>query len=422
MRERQLLLFIALFCAGLLTAQDTKKEVGLSGNAYVTRYPEGASVTEQGVQQWSDKRAEIKTYLYFSQPQTIGLNVRGNAGGKASFFIELADKKKKLKVGEGLFDKAAGKFRIPAPGYYAITLQGGEKSGTHFPDISTFVIQSSDTAMSWVHDFSDYWGRRGPSVHLNYPMPEETIEWLYNEVTVPEGKDITGSYFMVNGFGEGYFGMQRNSQTESRVLFSVWSPFDTQDPQSIPDSLKIRLLKRGEGVHIGEFGNEGSGGQSFLRYNWKEGKTYRFLTQIHPDGDGNTIYTAYFYATDEQRWRLIASFLRPQTHVWYTHAHSFLENFIPEQGYLTREVFFGNQWFRTSEGRWKEGTEARFSFDATARAGVRFDYGGGYDKEHNRFYLRNGGFFNDRVAFGTPFTRTPEGIPPEIDFEAMAEL
>jgi len=227
---------------------------------------------------------------------------------------------------------------------------------------------------------------------------------------------------MANGFGEGYFGMQRNSQKESRVLFSVWSPFDTQDPQLIPDSLKIRLLRRGEGVHIGEFGNEGSGGQSFLRYNWKAGNTYRFLTQIHPDGKGNTIYTAYFYAVDEQRWRLIASFLRPRTHVWYTRAHSFLENFIPEQGYLTREVFFGNQWFRTSQGKWKEGAEARFSFDATARAGVRLDYGGGYDKAQNRFFLRNGGFFDDRVAFGTPFTRTPENLPPVIDFEALEEL
>jgi len=422
MRGRELLLGIALFCAGLLTAQVTKKEIGLSGNAYVTGYPEGASVTEQGVQQWSDKRAEITTYLYFSQPQTIGLNVRGTAAGKASFFIELADKKKRVRVREGQFDKTAGRFRIPSSGYYAITIKGGEKSGPHYPDISSFAVQSSDTAMSWVHDFSDYWGRRGPSVHLNFPMPEDTIEWFYNEVTVPEGKDITGSYFMANGFGEGYFGMQRNSQKESRVLFSVWSPFDTQDPQLIPDSLKIRLLRRGGGVHIGEFGNEGSGGQSFLRYNWKAGNTYRFLTQIHPDGEGNTIYTAYFYAADEQRWRLIASFLRPRTHVWYTRAHSFLENFIPEQGYLTREVFFGNQWFRTSKGRWKEGTEARFSFDATARAGVRLDYGGGYDKAQNRFFLRNGGFFDDRVAFGTPFTRTPENIPPDIDFEALGEL
>ena len=70
---------------------------------------------------------------------------------------------------------------------------------------------------------------------------------------------------MVNGFGEGYFGMQCNSETERRILFSVWSPFDTQEPKLIPDSLKIKLLRKGEGVYIGEFGNEGSGGKSFLQ-------------------------------------------------------------------------------------------------------------------------------------------------------------
>ena len=63
--------------------------------------------------------------------------------------------------------------------------------------------------------------------------------------------------------------------------------------------------------------------------------------QVHPDGKGNTTYTAYFYATEEKEWKLVASFLRPQTDTWYTHAHSFLENFNPEQGYLSRKVLFG---------------------------------------------------------------------------------
>jgi hypothetical protein len=47
------------------------------------------------------------------------------------------------------------------------------------------------------------------------------------EITVPVGQDPIGSYFMANGFGEGYFGFQVNSKTERRVLFSVWSPFRT---------------------------------------------------------------------------------------------------------------------------------------------------------------------------------------------------
>jgi len=422
MRQRSMVLLLTLLCAGVLAAQETKKEVSLSGNAYVTNNREGASVTEQGLKHWTESSSVISTYVFFSQPQTLQLNVRGNAEEASTILVGLADRKKKVKVPRGAFDKSAGRFRIKSPGYYAISLEGVKRKGTHYPDISSFVIQSADTAMVWVHDFSGYWGRRGPSVHLSFPMPEETVEWFYNEITVPEGKDITGSYYMANGFGEGYFGMQRNSEKESRILFSVWSPFDTQDPKQIPDSLKIKLLRRGEGVYIGEFGNEGSGGQSFLRYNWIAGTTYRFLTQIHPNGEGSTLYTAYFFATDENRWRLIASFLRPKTDVHYTRAHSFLENFIPEQGYLTREVYYGNQWFRTTEGRWIEGSEARFSYDATAGAGVRRDYGGGYDKGQNCFLLRNGGFFNENTAFGTSFNRVAGGNPPTIDFDALERL
>lgn len=53
---------------------------------------------------------------------------------------------------------------------------------------------------------------------------------------------------MANGFGEGYFGMQVNSETERRILFSVWSPFKTDNPKEIPDDHKITLNKVGQQV------------------------------------------------------------------------------------------------------------------------------------------------------------------------------
>lgn len=55
-----------------------------------------------------------------------------------------------------------------------------------------------------------------------YSIPQNSnIEWYDNEVKVPKGEDVLGSYFMANGFGEGYFGFQVNSPTERRILFSV---------------------------------------------------------------------------------------------------------------------------------------------------------------------------------------------------------
>lgn len=279
----------------------------------------------------------------------------------------------------------------------------------------------SPTTLSYVHDFSPYWGSRGPSVHLKYTLPTEPTRWFYNEVTVPNGQDVIGSYYMANGFGEGYFGMQCNSAQERRILFSVWSPFVTDDPKSIPAEDQIKMLRRGKEVHIGEFGNEGSGGQSYLIYPWKAGTTYRFLTSIEPDGKGATTYTAYFYAPEQGAWQLIASFLRPKTDKNYTNAHSFLENFIPSQGFLTRQVYFGNQWACGVDGVWREATEALFTYDATAAAGVRKDYAGGTTSD-GLFFLKNCGFFDQNTPYKSVHHRPVTGKTPEIDWQALKKL
>jgi hypothetical protein len=137
-------------------------------------------------------------------------------------------------------------------------------------------------------------------------------------------------------------------------LFSVWSPFKTDDSKSIPEDQKIKLLKKGDGVHAAEFGNEGSGRQSYVRYNWKAATTYKFLLHAVPDGTNQTIYIAYFYAPEKAAWMLIASFKRPKTNTYLKRLHSFLENFSPEQGNIERKVLFNNQWVRDVNGQWTE--------------------------------------------------------------------
>jgi len=265
-----------------------------------------------------------------------------------------------------------------------------------------------------------YWGRRGPSVHLNYSLPEDIrAEWFYNEVFVPSGQDVQGSFFMADGFSQGYFGMQVNSPKERRILFSVWSPFNTDDPAAIPDSQKIILVKKGEGVHAGAFGNEGSGGQSYLIYTWNAGNLYRFLIHARPAADNYTEFTAWFYAPEEGKWRLIACFRRPQTQSWLTGLHSFLENFDPEQGDKTRYVLFDHQWIRTPEGKWLALHKARFTGDNTARKGYRMDYAGGV--KGNAFYLQNCGFFSQYTPLDSWWQR-PAGnteTPPPVDVDHL---
>lgn len=258
-----------------------------------------------------------------------------------------------------------------------------------------------------------YWGRRGPSVHLTYTVPQDLdIEYAYSELQVAPGDDQIGSYFMANGFSQGYFGMQVNSAAERRVLFSVWSPYSTDNPKEIPEDQRVKTLARGSDVRIGEFGNEGSGGQSYLVYPWKAGSVCRFLTRVQPDVDNHTIYTCWFSDSPSSEWRLIASFRRPKTQTHLKGFHSFLENFNPATGHLTRGVRYQNVQVRDTQGRWHSCTSARFSTDATGSQKHRLDYTGGAADSH--FFLRNCGFFENDIQPGTRFELPVPPASPAI--------
>lgn len=404
--------------------------IPLGGNAYVTEVggiyigsvhpgPRNLRLDDNGVTRWHDGESIVSTWFKTSRGGRLALALRARSEQPSSLRVSVEGQTFDVQIApsEEPVVVPVGTVNLKKGGYVRVDLEGLEKEGPDYADVIDLMVgdEAASDSLNFVRPgFGYYWGRRGPSVHLKYDLPQdEQIEYFYNEVTVPEGEDVVGSYYMANGFGQGYFGMQVNSETERRVLFSVWSPFDTQDPSLIPDEQKIKMLEQGEGVHIGEFGNEGSGGQSYLIYPWKAGETYKFLTRVHPDGKGNTIYSAQFYAPEEGKWRLIATFLRPQTDTWYTGAHSFLENFLPTQGYITRCVEFGNQWLRTAKGDWREVTGATFTYDATAGAQMRVDYAGG-TTDGGRFYLKNCGFFDDNTPYRSHFERPATGKMPEV--------
>lgn len=412
-----------LFILSTFTTLAAPINIPLGANAYLTQHVDGAEINDDGISQWKDQSTIISSWIRVNQKGKINLSIRAKAfTADTKLEVTIANKNYPINLSgkDWAIVPVADNIEINQTGYLRIDIRGISKSGECFADLSDLVMDGTalETAPNYVHDFSYYFGRRGPSVHLKYPFPEkESIEYFYNEVTVPIGNDVIGSYYMANGFGQGYFGIQVNSETERRVLFSVWSPFDTQDPKEIPEHQQIKTLQRGKDVHIGEFGNEGSGGQSYLKYPWKAGTTYKFLTRIYPDGKGNTVYTAYFYATDDMGWRLIASFLRPQTDTWYTNAYSFLENFIPNQGYVTREVQFGNQWAVTNKGKWIEISDAAFTYDATAKAQVRLDYAGG--EVNDRFFLKNCGFFDQNTPYNTPLKRPKTNKHPDLNLKKI---
>ncbi|OOG76217.1 DUF3472 domain-containing protein [Algoriphagus sp. A40] len=420
-----LVLLMTAVCGNFLFAGVDRQaqnsiEVPLGGNTYQTKGGNKEEVNADGILSWKNADSEFSVYFKSIVAKEINLTLELlPQEGAARILVSLNGQthEVELKAGDsGLID--VGKLNLVF-GYNEIKLQGLEKAGSDFANIKSLKIShEGELALDFVKDNIDnrfYWGRRGPSVHLSYTLPSEgNFKWFYNEMTVPTGEDPVGSYFMANGFGEGYFGIQVNSESERRILFSVWSPFATDKPGDIPEDQKIKLLKKGADVYTGEFGNEGSGGQSYLRYNWVAGNTYKFLNSVEPDGKGNTVYTAYFFAPELGEWMLIASFLRPKTDNWYKRPHSFLENFIPESGNLERRVFYDNQWMADSAGNWMELTEAKFTGDDIAKRGYRKDFAGGSDT--GKFFLKNGGFFNDATELQSMHQRTGKGKVPQIDF------
>ena len=388
--------------------------VPLTGNGYITQPASGASetITDNGLGNWVNAGSITSTYFRIGQTGQLNVAIKakvpsGTSSVKVSvngtsFMVNLSGSQYKTYF--------AGTINITKTGYVKVDLQGVSKTGTYFADVSDILIGGSATTANVVfaNDPQNfYWSRRGPSCHLGYTTPAADKEYFYSELTVPTGEDKIGSYFMANGFGEGYMGIQVNSATERRVLFSVWDPATGQ----------TTLVRKGTDVTAGRFGGEGTGGQSYMIFNWQAGTTYKFLTQGKPDGVGNTIYTSWFFAPEVGNWKLMATWSRPNTNKYLTGFHGFLENFNPDQGYLGRKAHWSNQWVRLASGTWSEVTEFKFTVDATGTNKQRLDYAGGV--ENGKFFLQMDGFFSNNVTPATIFTKQATGIAPTIDFPGL---
>ncbi len=414
-------------CRSLLAQETAAWEVPLGGNAFVTKSANGSrDGLDRGATRWSDPATVVSVYFHVDRACQLSLAARAQQEqGESQLKVTVGDQHWSTPVKSTASQEIGiGKIDVTKPGYVRVDLSGQRADAGSFARVSDLLVKST-TAGVQLHFVKNnegnmfYWGRRGPSVHLGYELPRgKNIRYSYSEITVKPGDDPPGSYFMANGFGEGYFGIQVKSAAERWILFSVWSPFHTNDPNSIPDADRVKLLAKGEGVRGGEFGGEGSGGQSFKVYPWKSGATYRFLNSAQPDGKGNTIYSAWFGEVGRDGWELIARFSRPKTNKHITGFHSFLENFYDRDGFRERRSIHGNQWVCDTDGQWHELTRARFTCDATGSGGHRLDFAGGAEGEV--FFMRNGGFFGDHVKANQWFERqaTPQK-KPVIDFAKL---
>lgn len=421
------LLFVLATVAFLSGKNQAKTwQIPVAGNSFrAAPEPGGRAIKRDRSMAWSDGKEVHCVFFHVDRAAKLELSMEAeNENGPSTIETHLDDKVFSTVIKGASNVREIGVVETKNAGYVKVELKGIDRKGSDFGSIRSLIVESETQSLQldFVRNNDGnmfYWGRRGPSVHLGYQVPKNIdLEYAYSEITVPVGEDTIGSYYMANGFGQGYFGFQVNSPTERRVLFSVWSPYKTDDPREIPEDQRIANLGRGKGVYIGKFGNEGSGGQSYLIYPWQAGKTYRFLTKVKPDGMGNTVYTSWFGDKSSNEWRLIASFRRPKTDTHLSGFHSFLESFHPTYGHIGRQAYFGNIWVRDVDGIWHECTKARFSVDATGGNRHRLDFTGGADGK--RFYLRNCGFFSGGKKPGTIFERvSSRNESPNIDLRGL---
>ncbi len=394
--------------------------VPVGGNSWVDN---GALIATEGLTNWTNSSSVCKTYIRLSQPGALKVSLKINAGnGTNTIKVTVLNKSVELTITGNIENEVfVGEWDVPSEGYISIDVQGISKASISFGLLTNVVVSGSavTNTMAYVPDNTDnrfYWQRRGPALSLFHDVTgTNNIEWYYSEIKVPTNSDVIGSYYMANGFAEGYFGFQVVSSTERIVLFSVWSPFVTDDPTMIPLEDQVILVRKGVNVVTGSFGNEGSGGKSYLKYNWIANNTYKFLVQGKPIDSNNTQYTAWFFAPEENKWFVIASWKRPKTSTYLKSLYSFIENFNTETGNIARMALYGNQWVRENGGTtWKELKRATLT---GSEAVFRKDYAGGI--EGSNYYLKISGHFNQFTELNTTFTRQSLNVPPSIDLSTL---
>ena len=385
--------------------------------AYMDPIDGGAWVSDHnGITGWDNPSQKISWFGEIKKSGKLNCSITLHlaAGTETALRLTVAGVSHDTKIkgrGDAPVSADFGAFDITAPGYQRFALESLNGGGQNAGEVEKLVL---DGPAAEDAQFNLKSRRNTASVHLAYPTSGYTnIDAFYCEVTATETPLWT--YFEACGWHRGYFGMQVNSPTERRIIFSVWDSGDEAvDRNKVGDDDRVKLIAKGDGVFAGDFGHEGTGGHSHLVYDWKTGEKQRFLVTAKVTDATHTVYSGYWFQPEQKKWTLISSWKAPKDGAYLHGLYSFVEDFNGDNGMLQRKAFYGNQWFRTADGQWHEQTTAKFSHDPTGKSD-RFDRFMGV--EGGQFFLATGGFVSGFTRFGELFTRPATSQQPR-DFDA----
>lgn len=412
-RDRQRDVWRVIGLAVLCLSGTARAEVRVPAETgYSEPNPRGARFSaERGVSSWKHGDNKILWFGKFTKPGRIQVRVelRGRQRDSVPLRMTVGGQSRRVeaKIGDdGMTRQSFGEFMIAAPGYQAFELESDYRGDELPADVVALLLDGPAAESS---HFNLKPRRNAASVHLFYPVPRgEEVSAFYCEMTGVE--DPLWTYYMACGWHRGYFGMQVNSATERRILFSVWdSGNEAVDRKKVAEQDRVQLVAKGDGVYTGSFGNEGTGGQSYFKFDWETGKPQRFLVTADPVDATHTIFAGYYFRWDLNEWMLISSWKAPKEGKWLRGLYSFSENYVGQNGHLHRKAFYGSQWFRNSAGVWRELTKATFTHDPTGRSDRLDRYGG---TEGDQFFLSHGGFLPGFAKYGSRIERKASGRNP----------
>jgi hypothetical protein len=192
--------------------------------AYLEPNPDGARfASRSGISDWKDPSLKVLWFGDIKNPGKLDCSVelRLSAGAETKLRLTVAGKSRDAAakgMGGDPVKVDFGSFDIPTTGYLKFTLESLNAPGHAAGDLQALLLDGP--AAVGAH-FNLKERRNAASVHLAYPVEGATnVGEFYCEVTGVEAPLWT--YFEACGWHRGYLGMQVNSPTERRLIFSVW--------------------------------------------------------------------------------------------------------------------------------------------------------------------------------------------------------
>lgn len=409
----------------VVTDSSLTVRIPTGGNSYITAGSDSGAIIKYkvtnhesyGLQNWKDSSTVISTYIKLHSTGVLNLGIRTKVttpGSQIKLSVNGKSFVQTIMPGSDTTNYYLGAVNITDTGYVKIDLQGVDRTGDVFMDVPEILVGGSATGnnVTYVKTPDEKSGflyaRRGVSLNLYYTMPSGNYEYMYHEVSIPKGYDIDNMYVMSNGFegGGGYAGMQI-VDGKRKVLFSVWDPADMTNGGTV-------IVDKGSDLENGNFGGEGTGAKCSFLVDWKTDLVYKFITRIRPDGNGNTLYSCWFYDPERGSWKYLATFRKPLTNAYVTKPYSFLEHFKNYDSYrATAKAYYSNMWFKGSTGNW---VPASGPWMKDFKNPSRLDYKTGFDSKG--YYMMHNGFFNDGGTILDKF-HFPEAPTPEVDVNTL---